>query len=321
MSVAYKDYYKVLGVEKKAGKAEISKAFKKLARKHHPDLNQGNKEAEKKFKELNEAYEVLKDPEKRRMYDQLGPNWQHGQNFQPPPGFENFSFGGTGDAQGFSDFFETIFGGAGRGGMGDSPFSQSGFGGFQQGPTPGQDVEVAIELTLEEAYAGGPRQVSFQSHPPAAASSGNPLSGIRTLEITVPAGVREGARIRLAGQGRPGRHGGPAGNLYFKVRLAPHQHFSLEKNNIICELPLAPWDAVLGTTVHVPTLEKPVELTIPPGISSGQKLRLRGKGLGTGEKKGDQFVRIIIKTPTELSDKEKELWKQLASLSSFSPGD
>lgn len=319
MSVEYKDYYQVLGVGRNASQEDISKAFKKLARKYHPDLNPDKPEAEKRFKEANEAYEVLKDPEKRKLYDQLGPNWQHGQNFEPPPGFGGGRYhfggggpGGFGGAQGFSDFFETIFGMGGP---------QGGFrpgGGYARRPRRGDDAEVGLSLTLEEAFRGGPKAISLQEQ--TLGPDGRPRLSTKTLDVTIPAGIKDGARIRLAGQGSPGNSGGPAGDLYLKVRIAPHPLFKLEGEHVVLDLPLAPWEAALGCTVKVPTLDRSVELTVPPGVSSGQKLRLRGYGLGSGDKKGDQLVRIMIKTPPKATDEERELWEKLAAASpGFSP--
>lgn len=318
MGVEYKDYYKLLGVERNAGKDEISKAFKKLARKYHPDMNPDNKEAEDKFKDINEAYEVLKDEEKRKLYDQLGPNWQHGQNFQQPPGYENFNFyggaggqgfgqsggfsGNFGGASGFSDFFETLFGGAGRGqGFGLDPFSS-----FTRRPQRGRDVEAELGLTLEEAHNGGKKSISISS----------PGTGSKSLEVNIPVGVKEGARIRLSGQGDPGP-GGQAGDLYLRVKLLPHNNFTLEGNNILYDLNLAPWEAALGVKVRVPTLESEVELSVPAGSGSGKRFRLRGKGLGSGASKGDEYVRLNIKVPSKLEPEEKELWEKLAEVSKF----
>lgn len=319
MGVEYKDYYKLLGVERNAGKDEISKAFKKLARKHHPDLNAGDKAAEEKFKDINEAYEVLKDDEKRKLYDQLGPDWQHGQNFQQQPGFENFTFyGGGGEpgggysasfgGSGFSDFFETLFGGAG-GGRGQS-FGPDPFSGFSRRSQRGRDVEAELGLSLEEAYRGGKKSVSISS----------PGGGGKSLEINIPAGVKEGARIRLAGQGDPapgGQGSAQPGDLYLRVKLLPHRHFALEGNNVLYDLNVAPWEAALGVKVRVPTLENEVELAVPPGSSSGKRFRLRGKGLGSGGSKGDQYVRLHIKMPHKLEAEEKELWEKLAQISKF----
>ena len=305
----YKDYYKLLGVGKGAGQDEIGKAFKKLARKYHPDLNPNNPEAESRFKEINEAYEVLKDPEKRKLYDSLGPNWKDGQNFQPPPGFENirFSSGGFG-GEGFSDFFETIFGG----GFGGARFGGEGFSRMR---SRGRDAEVRLPLTLEEAYRGGRKTVTLQEQ--VRGADGMPRMQQKTLEVNIPAGVKNGGKIRLSGQGSPGMGGGQAGDLLLQVEIAEHPLFRLEGVNVLYDLRLAPWEAVLGTSARIPTLDSPVDMTIPPGVSSGQKLRLAGKGLGKGASQGDQFVRIIIRSPRELSDRERELWTELSRISSF----
>ena len=342
MGVEYKDYYKLLGVERTSANEDIAKAYKKLARKYHPDLNPNNKDAESKFKEINEAYEVLRDEEKRRMYDQLGPNWQHGQNFQGAPGFEGFNFdganfsfggggaGGHGGAGGFSDFFEMIFGGArggagpGAGGAGYSsnqfgadPFAAFGGRHSSQGQGPGQraarrggDIESNLTLSLEDAYRGGKKNITLQGN----------AGDTRSLEVSIPRGVKPGARIRLANQGQPGFNGGPAGDLYLKVQIAPHSQYNIEGNNIIYNLPLAPWEAVLGAKVRVPTLDGEIELSIAPGTGSGRKLRLRDRGLGglgPGNNRGDQLVVVQIQVPTNLDDAEKALWQELAEKSSF----
>ena len=311
MAVSYKDYYKLLGVERGAKAEEISKAYKKLARKYHPDLNPGDKQAEEKFKEINEAYEVLKDPEKRKLYDQLGPDWQHGQQFQGEPGVENvhFTFNGKSfDGSGFSDFFETLFGGAAQGGTGGGRGAQFGpdpFGGFSSRPRRGRDVEAELPLSLEEASRGGRRTVTLQMP-----------QGPKTLEVNVPAGIREGAKLRLAGQGDPAP-GGTPGDLFLRVRYLPHPLFKVEGENLHCDVALAPWEAALGAKVAVPTLEGQVELSIPAGSSSGRKFRLRGKGLGSGANRGDLLARVMIKVPAQLSAEESELWRKLADVSSF----
>lgn len=335
MSVEYKDYYKLLGVTKSASQDEISKAFKKLARKHHPDLNPNEPEAEKKFKEYNEAYEVLKDPEKRKLYDSLGPNWQHGQNFQRPQGFEGsqYNFGGAGgqqfDAGAFSDFFETVFGGGfgAGGGGGRTRFERGGsfndFGGFggaggySRGPSRGSDANATLELTLEEAYRGGAKAITLQEQ--TIGPDGSPRLGTKTLNVNIPAGVREGGKIRLSGQGNPGRSGGKAGDLYLKVKILPHALFKLEESNVILDLPLAPWEAALGAKVRVPTLDGAVEMNIPAGSTSGRKLRLAGKGLGGHGQRGDQLVRLMVQVPPSVTDEERALWEQLAAASDFSP--
>ncbi|GAB7080193.1 DnaJ C-terminal domain-containing protein [Megalodesulfovibrio paquesii] len=327
----YKDYYQTLGVSKSASKDEIAKAFKKLARQYHPDLNPDNKTAEAKFKEINEAYEVLKDEEKRKLYDRLGPNWQHGQDFQPPPGFENmhFSFrGGPGGAGGpggmggftnmggsdFSDFFETLFGGAGgMGGMGGRSYRSAGDPFGQGRPRRGADSEATLELTLEEAWRGGPKTITLQERVAGQAPS------LKTLQVTIPAGIKEGARIRLAGQGNPGAYGAPAGDLFLKVSMLPHRQFYLDGNNVVLDLPLAPWEAALGAKVRVPTLDGSVELAVPAGVDSGRKFRLKGRGLGSGADKGDQLVKIRIKSPKQLTAEQQALWEQLARVSQFEP--
>jgi curved DNA-binding protein len=320
--VEYKDYYKLLEVKRDASQDEISKAFKKLARKCHPDLNPGDCKAEGKFKDINEAYEVLRDPEKRKMYDTLGPNWQHGQNFQPPPGYENvrFNFGGGGgphDMGGFSDFFQTIFGGSGgMGGFGGGPgFGQG--GGFQRRPSRGQDVEASLELTLEEAYQGGSKAITLQEE--AIAPDGRPYLKPKTLSVNIPAGMRDGGKIRLAGQGAQGFGGGPTGDLYLRITIRPHSRFKLEDVNVVVDVPVSPWEAALGATVRVPTLDGEIEMTIPPGIGSGRKLRIRGKGLNGKAGRGDQLARIMVQVPKTLSDEERSLWEKLAKASDFNP--
>jgi len=326
----YKDYYKLLGVSRAASRDEIAKAFKKLARKFHPDLNPNNKGAEAKFKEINEAYEVLKDKKKRKLYDQFGSNWEHGQNFQAPPGYENMNFGGGGGG-GFSDFFETVFGGGGQGGPGGGNFrggfQQGGFGGggfgggggFQQRPRRGSDSEAAYELTLDEAFRGGKKSITLQEQ--VSGPDGIPRMTTKTLEVKVPAGIKDGQKIRLAGQGNPGMAGGAKGDLYLKIKLMPHTLFKVSDADVILDLPLAPWEAALGASLRIPTLDGAVEMKIPPGMGSGKKLRIKGKGLGSGAKRGDQFVRIMIQAPDSLSPEELELWEQLQEKSEFKPRD
>ena len=323
----YKDYYKLLGVSRSSSKDEIGKAFKKLARKYHPDLNPNNDAAEAKFKEINEAYEVLKDEKKRKLYDQFGSNWEHGQNFQPPPGYENMNFGGGGfSGGGFSDFFETIFGGAtgGPGGPGGGfrgGFQQTGGfpggGGYQQRPQRGKDSEAMYELTLDEAYKGGSKSITLQEQ--VTGPEGIPRMTTKTLDVNVPAGVKDGQKIRLAGQGNPGLAGGSKGDLYLKIRLLPHALFKVNDSDIILDLPLAPWEAALGTTARIPTLDGAVEMKIPPGMGSGKKLRIKGRGLGAGAKQGDQYVRVMVQVPDTLSDEEKELWEKMQETSTFEP--
>jgi DnaJ-class molecular chaperone len=291
MAVTYKDYYAILGVPRTATLDEIKKAHRWLARQYHPDLNPGDKEAEAKFKEIQEADDVLPDPEKRKRYDQLRPDWKPGAEFRPPPGWEEATvesgdrgdfFGGNGFG-GFSDFFETLFGGR-RG-------SRAG-GGFR---LRGQDLDADVPITLEEAHRGTSRSLSLDIDEPCPECGGTGIKGQRpcpacrgrgtqpsrkTLEVTIPAGVRDGTVLRLAGKGGPGADGGPAGDLHIHIRLLPHPRFTVQgADDLLMELPVAPWEAVLGARVPVQGLDGQVALTIPPGSQSGQKLRLRGQGL------------------------------------------
>lgn len=315
MSVQFKDYYEVLGVPRAANQDEIRKSFRSLARKFHPDVAKDKKTAEEKFKEINEAYEVLGDPEKRKKYDELGANWKQGAEFRPPPGWQGgrgrpgaggdaeFQFGGTG----FSDFFESFFGGAaGRRG-----------GGFQGVPEAeftarGRDVEGDIMVTLEEALHGSVRAVSLQR--------GGRSAKTETYQVRIPAGVTEGQRMRVAGRGEAGQGGGSSGDLFLRVRLARHPEFEVEGHDLVHDLELAPWEAVLGAQVQVPTLEKPVQIKIPAGTQTGQRLRVRGRGLPQrGGARGDLLVAVIVTVPKNITDRERELWEQLARASKFNP--
>ncbi len=304
MPVTYKDYYAVLGVPRTASEDEIRKAFRKKAREFHPDVNK-SPGAEDRYKELNEAYEVLKDPDKRKKYDTLGANWRQGEPFTPPPGWEGagMPFGEGGGGFDFSDFFRTIFGGMG-GFPGEQPQGRS-----SRRPGKGQDQETEIEVSLEEAARGGNRHIGLETP-----------SGRRDYDVAIPKGVADGTRIRLSGQGAPGRGGGPAGDLFLKVRLRKDPRFTVECHNLRTTLDLAPWEAVLGCEVSVPTLDGVVTLTVPPGISSGQTLRLRDKGLPTRAGSiGDLLVTVRIVTPKNPDEKERELWEALAKTSTFEP--
>jgi curved DNA-binding protein len=313
MAVQFRDYYETLGVSKTASEDEIRSAFRKLARKYHPDVAKDKKTAEEKFKQINEAYEVLSDPENRRKYDQLGEHWNQPGGFQPPPqwgggqpgGFRwgggedggvEFEFGGTG----FSDFFEAFFGG-GRG--------RSAFGGFGQRDAMaerGHDVEADIMVTLEEALHGSTRQVSLRR-------GGSKKT--ETYQVKIPRGVREGQRIRLAGQGEAGERGGKSGDLFLRVRLARHPDFSVEGSDLVHEVKIAPWQGVLGDQLIVPTLEGNARLKLPPGTQGGQRFRLRERGLpGVSGQRGDLYVVVQIALPKKLSEREREIWQQLARL-------
>ncbi len=328
MPVQFKDYYETLGVGRTASDAEIKKAFRKLAREYHPDVAKDKKRAEEKFKEVNEAYEVLSDPEKRKRYDQLGANWKAGAEFRPPPGWEQFAgrrahrggtpagedyefqFGGTG----FSDFFEALFGSMGRrrGGMGGMGGATA-FGNESEFAARGRDVEGDIMVTLEEAQRGSLRQVNVRS-------DAGGRTHTQTYQVKIPSGVTEGQRLRLAGRGEAGAGGGAAGDLYLRVRLAKHPDFEVQDHNLIHEADLAPWEAVLGTSISVPTLSGRVNIKIPPGTQNGQKLRVRGRGLQARDGgSGDLIVVTRITVPEQVSDGERKLWEQLQRESRFNP--
>jgi curved DNA-binding protein len=333
MAVKFRDYYEVLGLTKSATEDDIKKAYRTLARKHHPDVNPGDKSAEEKFKEINEAYAVLSDPEKRKRYDQLGANWKAGADFTPPPGWENVGvdfgdfadiFGGDRGPSDFSDFFESLFGGR-RGARAGAGFRMR-----------GQDVEAEIALPLEQAHRGATRSMSFQAIEPCAdcggsgskdgkvcptCRGGRTVRRSKTLDVTIPPGVRDGSVIRLAGQGQPGTNGAPPGDLFLRVRIEPHRLFDiLGEDDVEVELPVAPWEAVLGAKVNVPTLDGPVEMKIPPGAQGGQRLRLRGQGLNRRDGgRGDQYVKLKIVVPPKPTAKEKEFFERLAAESRFLP--
>ena len=345
MAIEYKDYYKILGVAKTASEDEIRKAFRNLARQYHPDVAGNKAGAEDKFKEINEAYEVLSDPEKRRKYDHLGPAWnQPGGGFRPPPGWggggrargfkggqgaPDFEFEGTG----FSDFFEQLFG---RQGMGGRGAGRGGGFGQEDYSQPGDDVEADFMVTLEEAAKGGVRSISLRRVVPCPAclgagnANGKTCANCRgrgtidrtdTHKVKIPVGIRDGQSLRIAGQGEPGAGGAPAGDLYLRVKFAKHPDFRVVGSDLHYDLDIAPWEAALGTSVSVPTLEEPVSIKIPAGTSSGAKLRVRGRGLKGKEVSGDLIVNTRIAVPRTLSPAERGLWEQLARESSFNPRD
>jgi curved DNA-binding protein len=316
--VQFKDYYETLGNTKTASEAEIKKAFRKLARQHHPDTvkERDKKAAEAKFKEINEAYEVLSDPEKRKKYDTLGADWERGGAQQAPPNWQDFAqqgaggrpggvefhFGGTG----FSDFFETFFGGRGRRSAPFTDFEPGDENGGFGAPAHGHDVEADIMVTLDEAINGSKRQVSLRR-----SDSNKP----ETYNIRIPAGVHEGQRIRLAGQGEPAGRGGKAGDLYLRVRFAQHPDFRVEGHDLIHEHELKPWVAVLGGEVRVPTLEGSARLKIPAGTQGGQRFRLKQRGLPqAGGGRGDLYVVIGMDVPTNISAEQRKVWEKLAEL-------
>ena len=311
--VKYKDYYEILGVPRSASDKEIKSAFRKLARKYHPDANKNNKQAEEKFKEINEAYEVLGDAGKRKRYDTLGSSFRGGSDFTPPPGFDfGFDFtqrGGGGFTRGaetpFSDFFELLFGEAFKGSA--SPFRNTFTETFRpQGKRKGEDQYINLELSVEEACKGTTRKLDISL----------PGHNSKRLEVKIPPNVREGSKIRMAGQGLSGRNGGDPGDLYLTVKLKPHPFFKIEGDDVISEVAVTPAEAVLGSDIEVPTLDGPVKVVVPPGTQNDKVLRLRGKGLPFQKKdgRGDHFIKVKINIPTVVSDQEKKLYQELAKL-------
>ncbi len=328
----YKDYYKILGVDRKASQEEIQKAYRKLAKKYHPDANTAPEAAEK-FKEINEAYEVLRDPEKRKKYDALGSNWRNGQEFTPPPGWESVfeqagarrRYSGRGGSI-FSDFFEAFFGGsdlfrqangrdvfgsgfeAGRFGEGQDVFG-TGFGRRGRSSAKGPDHEAILELSLQDILSGGKKRITLDTG-----------GKQKDLEVNIPKGLTDGSRIRLAGQGGKAAVGGPPGDLYLKVRLRPEQGLKVDGYNILKDLDISPWEAALGGAVPVDTPTGRVTLKVPSGSQSGQTMRLRGKGLPRRDGgSGDMLVTLRIVVPKHLDDDERRLFEELAARSRFDP--
>ena len=351
MSIQFKDYYQILGVKRSASTEEIKKAFRKLAAQYHPDRNAGDKKMEEKFKEINEAYEVLRDAEKRQRYDMVGNNWKQGQQFDPNV-FRNM-WGGRGPGMGaggasfrvqtdaggggFSDFFEALFGGMGSsffdqaqpergGGGGDDafdPFAKfekarsdraawSGFGGGAQAAPSDGDVAANLTLSLEEAYRGITRRVSFRR------ADLHGVTSTQNFDVKIPAGIRDGQKVRLKGQG--GSHGAQTGDIFIAIQVAPHPQYKLEGNDLATELALTPWEAALGGRVNVRTLDGAVDVKIPPGIQAGKRLRVRGRGWPIkGGEKGELYLQIQIRVPEKLSNQEKDLFERLARVSRFNP--
>jgi curved DNA-binding protein len=303
----YKDYYKTMGVDRKATQDEIKRAYRKLARKFHPDVSK-EKDAELRFKELGEANEVLKDPEKRAQYDQLGTNWNAQQGFQPPPdwgsGFESRGAPpGGGDAD-FSDFFESLFG------QGRSPGGGRGF------HMHGEDHHARILIDLEDSFNGASRSISLQM--PEVTGDGHVGTRTRTLKVSIPKGIRQGQQIRLTGQGATGQGSGKAGDLYLEVEFRPHRHYRVEGGDVYLDLPVAPWEAALGASIKVPTPMGQVGLKIPPDSKAGKKLRLKGRGI-PAKTPGDLYVVLQIVLPPADDDKAKELYKRMQEELNFNP--
>ncbi|HEY2036224.1 MAG TPA: DnaJ C-terminal domain-containing protein [Steroidobacteraceae bacterium] len=316
----YRDYYKILGVARTAAAEDIKKSYRRLARKYHPDVSK-EKDAEQKFKEVQEAYEVLKDPEKRAAYDQLGSEWKSGQQFRPPPDWASgFEFsgggsrprGGTGGAhvfeeeEGFSDFFSSLFGGAG-------PFGATG----RRQQQAGRDHHARLDIDLEEAFGGATRTLELKR--PELKADGTLELRSHTVRVTIPPGVTDGQLIRLAGQGEAPPGGGRAGDLYLEVHIRPHRLYQVEGRDITLTLPVAPWEAALGATVTVPTLGGSVDMHIPAGAQTGQKLRLRGRGL-PGQPPGDAYVQLKVVLPPANSPEARTLYEDMrAKFAGFDP--
>jgi curved DNA-binding protein len=343
MAVEFKDYYESLGVKRTASDEEIRKAFRKLARQYHPDVARDKKSAEEKFKEINEAYEVLGDAEKRKKYDTLGANWKQGAEFRPPPGWEQharrsgggqpftdyeFHFGGTG----FSDFFEQFFRSTG------DPRAGAGFrDGSEEHSQRGQNIEADILVSLEEALNGSIRPISLRRNVTCERCGGTGEIKRRTCpecggsgqtakeenyKVKIPAGVREGQRLRLPGRGEAGFGRGTAGDLFLRVRFAKHPEYRVEGQDLFYDLDLTPWEAVLGTQVSVPTLGGRVSIKIPAGAQNGQKLRIRNQGLPQpGGGRGDLYVQLHVQVPERVTESERTLWERLARESRFNPRD
>lgn len=328
MAVKFRDYYEVLGVRREATEEQIRQAYRRLARKYHPDLNPGNKAAEEKFKEVNEAYEVLSDKDKRGKYDRLGANWKNGAEFTPPPGWERIDFSQrptAEDAGGgiFSDFFDMLFGGS----RAEEQRTRR--------PLRGSDAESEMTISLEDAHRGGIHKITLQ-HSRACSvckGAGTVSNGIcpkcrgrgevpsqKTLDVKISPGAREGSVIKLTGQGQPGHSGGQSGDLYVKLKIRPHPVFSVSGDDITIEAPITPWEAVLGAKIEVPTIEGKAAMRVPAGSQGGQRLRLRGQGLNKrGGGRGDQYVRLNIVVPAQPTEREKQLFQQLSEASRFNP--
>ncbi len=306
----YKDYYKILGVDRNATQDQIKQAYRKVARKYHPDVSK-EANAEAKFKDAGEAYEVLKDPEKRAAYDQFGANWREGQHFEPPPNWDaGFEFRGGGytggDASQFSDFFESLFGRGQAGGHRRQTFRMQ-----------GEDQHAKIVISLADSYHGAHKTITLNRS--TVDPNGHVSVSPHRLHVAIPKGIIEGQRIRLEGQGLPGYGGSPAGDLYLEIAFEEDRLFHADKRDIHLALPLAPWEAALGATLTVPTLGGDVQLKIPPGSQAGKKLRLKGKGLSSGSHRGDQIVTLHIVIPEATTEEQRKLYATMAQKMPFNP--
>jgi curved DNA-binding protein len=309
----FKDYYKVLGVERSATDDEIKKAYRKLARKHHPDLSKAA-DSQARMQDINEAYEVLHDPERRAAYDRVGSGWQGGQEFRPPPDWDaGFEFSGAppgaAGAEHFSEFFESLFGAARRGG------ARHQHGGHDD-RVRGEDHHARITISLEDAFHGATRVLTLRS--PELGRDGRVSLLERQLSVDIPKGVRAGQQIRLAGQGSPGMGGGAAGDLYLEVQFEPHPRYRVDGRDLYLSLPVAPWEAALGAAVRVPTLSGMLEVGVPAGSQTGRRLRLKGRGIPAAVP-GDLYVVLEVVLPEAASDKARELYRRMAQELAFNP--
>jgi curved DNA-binding protein len=312
MTVQFKDYYEILGVSRDASKEDIRRAYRKLARKYHPDLNK-EQSSEEKFKEINEAYEVLEDPAKREQYDQLGSAWRQGEGFQPPPGRRYRSDSGRGPKGPETSYFWSSDDGE------TSDFFEALFGGRSYPPNlRGSDHEALLRIPLQEAFRGGIKTITLQSE----GEEGNGRASTREkrFDVKIPPGILHGQKIRLSGQGGRGAGSGGSGDLFLKVEVEPDPRFRLDGRDLYTELAVSPWEAALGARIDIRTLDEPVSLKVPPGTQSGQKLRLREMGWPNPKgPRGDLYVVVQIKVPKRLSKRERELFEELKKVSSFSP--
>jgi len=308
----YKDYYQIMGVEKTATQDEIKRAYRKLARKYHPDVSKES-DAEVRFKQVGEAYEVLKDPEKRAAYDQLGENWKAGQDFNPPPNWDaGFEFNGGGYTEGnaadFSDFFESLFGrGASAGSAGHR------HAGYH---AKGEDHHAKVLIDLEDAFQGASRSITLQS--PELDSSGHVVTQQRTLKVKIPKGIKQGQRIRLSGQGSAGMGDAPAGDLYLEIAFNPHALYRVDGHDVYLDLPVTPWEAALGASIKVPTPSGTIDLKIAKGTTSGRKLRLKARGI-PGKTPGDLYVIPQITLPPADTDTAIELYQKMEQELAYNP--
>lgn len=302
----YNDYYATLGITKDATQDDVKRAYRKLARKFHPDLNK-DEGAEGRFKEIGEANDVLSDPEKRAAYDQLGAGYQAGQDFRPPPDWDQgFEYSGGERDAAFSDFFEHLFAHRQR--------TQA-----RQGPqfhASGQDHHARVLIDLEDAFSGATRAIQLKM--PKVTADGHVIAEQRTLNVNIPKGVQPGQHIRLKGQGAPGLGQGRSGDLYLEIEFAPHKLYRIEGRDVYLDLPIAPWEAALGGKVKAPTPLGVVDVTIPANSAQGRKLRLKGRGI-PGKTPGDFYAVIQISLPPAGDEKSREIYQTMARELSFNP--